>query len=491
MSLALHVTPTSTASSEHTLVAAVRRGDDRAFEELYARYGSRIGSYVKGMVGDHGRAEDVSQEVFISALRRMRNTERPIAFKPWIYEIAKNACIDHFRRTRRTQEVSLDGEDALQSIDRGKLMLAATPEAAVESKARLDDLRGAFGGLSDTHHRVLVMRELEGLSYAEIGERLGLSRPVVESTLFRARKRLQEEYEELVSGRRCERVREVVHAEREHALQPLGVRERRRLAKHLAHCQPCRRFACLAGFDDAVLQAPGLTKRIAALLPIPWLRERLAARDSDVSTLTGSHPLVVGSGLDTAARFVDSIGATVAGAPLATAAAVLALAGGGAGVVGATAGGSPRQPVAAPNLADSHGVRTGDPARGAPAGVLSAMSRTSMPGASVAFGGGAAVLSASSGQGRVAGGQIGGGSGVVRPGSPTGHVLGGTTANPPGTGVPKVPVPTVPSPSLPQPTLPPVSLPPTSALPTVPPLPTAPPLRSVPPVRHVPSVSLP
>src|ERR1700736_1184547 len=133
-SLAFRVTPASAASSEHALVAATRRGDDRAFEELYARYRRRIGSYINGMVGDHGRAEDISQEVFISALRRIRDTERPIAFKPWIYEIAKNACIDHFRR-RRAEEVPLDGDDALQATDRGKLVLAATPEAAVESKA--------------------------------------------------------------------------------------------------------------------------------------------------------------------------------------------------------------------------------------------------------------------------------------------------------------------------------------------------------------------
>ncbi len=87
--------------ADEALVAAVRHGDDRAFEQLYARYQRRIGAYVLGMVGDHGRAEDVTQEVFISALRRMRATERPIAFKPWIYEIAKNACIDAFRRSRR------------------------------------------------------------------------------------------------------------------------------------------------------------------------------------------------------------------------------------------------------------------------------------------------------------------------------------------------------------------------------------------------------
>ena len=106
----------SPADSDQKLVARVRRGDDRAFEVLYQRYHRRIHAYVLGMVKDHGRAEDVTQEVFVSALRRMRQTERPIAFKPWIYEIAKNACIDAFRRSRRAEEVSLEAaEDALRA----------------------------------------------------------------------------------------------------------------------------------------------------------------------------------------------------------------------------------------------------------------------------------------------------------------------------------------------------------------------------------------
>ena len=100
-------------ADDHDLVAAVRRGDDRAFEVLYERYQRRIAAYVMGMVKDHGRAEDITQEVFVSALRRMRETERPIAFKPWIYEIAKNACIDQFRRSRRAEEVSMDADDGL------------------------------------------------------------------------------------------------------------------------------------------------------------------------------------------------------------------------------------------------------------------------------------------------------------------------------------------------------------------------------------------
>src|SRR5918997_1954925 len=99
--------------TDHELVAAVRRGDDRAFEGLYQRYQRRIAAYVYGMVNDYGRAEDITQEVFISALRRMRETERPIAFKPWIYEIAKNACIDQFRRSRRAEEISFDADESM------------------------------------------------------------------------------------------------------------------------------------------------------------------------------------------------------------------------------------------------------------------------------------------------------------------------------------------------------------------------------------------
>jgi len=79
---------------------------------LFERYRRRLIAFAAGMVGDHGRAEEVTQEVFISALRRLRATDAPIAFKPWIYEIARNACIDTFRRSRGADEVSLDVEEA-------------------------------------------------------------------------------------------------------------------------------------------------------------------------------------------------------------------------------------------------------------------------------------------------------------------------------------------------------------------------------------------
>lgn len=262
-------------TTDAALVAALRRGDERAFEQLYVRYQRRIAAFVFGMVRDHGRAEDITQEVFLSALRRLRETDRPVAFRPWLYEIAKNACIDHFRRTRRGEEISYDAGEGEAGSAAGRVLTGgSTPDVQVEGKLALDQLCGAFGGLSETHHQILVMRELEGLSYREIGERLGMSRPAVESTLFRARRRLSEEYEELVSGERCRRVQAIVAGA---ATAAPGARDQRRLAAHVSHCQPCRRQAHTAGIDVRTLTARGTSRaRIAAFLPLPgFLRRRL------------------------------------------------------------------------------------------------------------------------------------------------------------------------------------------------------------------------
>ena len=281
--------------TDQQLVTAVRRGDDRAFEQLYQRYQRRIHAYVVGMCKDHCRAEDITQEVFVSALRRMRETERPIAFKPWIYEIAKTACIDAFRRSRRTEEISLQADEGFAPADYGRLVNSEpAPEQAVEVKQELDTLRGAFGGLSDTHHQILVLRELEGLTYQQIGERLGMTRPAVESTLFRARRRLTEEYDELASGERCKRVQALFAT----ACQGrLGTRQCRRLARHVAHCQACRRGALAAGVDPKLLVHTPLPQRVAAkvasLLPLPgfW---RARGGDTAAQLATLSEP---GAGL--------------------------------------------------------------------------------------------------------------------------------------------------------------------------------------------------
>jgi len=114
----------ATAGIEATdadLVAAIRAGDDRAFEELYQRYFPRISSFVCRMLHDTAGCEDVAQDAFMSALRRMRATDTEINFKPWIYQIARNAAIDAHRRRTHAVEVSMDADDGLRASDRTRL----------------------------------------------------------------------------------------------------------------------------------------------------------------------------------------------------------------------------------------------------------------------------------------------------------------------------------------------------------------------------------
>ena len=131
----------------------------------------------------------------MSALRRMRETERPIAFKPWIYEIAKNACIDQFRaHAAPRRSPCRPTRDSLRA-DYGKLVGSEpTPDAAVVS-ADFDHLCGAFGGLSDTHHEILPA-SFEACPIARSASTWG-SAAAVESTLFMpAGGGLSEEYDD-------------------------------------------------------------------------------------------------------------------------------------------------------------------------------------------------------------------------------------------------------------------------------------------------------
>ena len=326
MELALTSTATTGLRSEQALVDAARRGDDRAFEQLYAQYRERVTAFIQSKVRDHGRAEDISQEVFMAALRQLHANDQRIVFKPWIFAIAKNACIDEFRRSARGREVPVETGDDSPTEQRASLSIVPSPPAAIESKQRLDDLRGAFGGLSESHHRLLVMRELEGRSYDEIGNRLGMTRQMVESGLFRARRKLTEEYDELASGRRCEQVQTIVDSGAAFKLRALGIKERRRLTQHLSHCQPCRHHARLAGVDESLLKPRSIAAKIAALLPFgglwrwPWRRGGSAAARAH----TSGHLAASG-----AAQAAGTVGSSVTIGQAAAAFAALAIAGGG------------------------------------------------------------------------------------------------------------------------------------------------------------------
>jgi RNA polymerase sigma factor (sigma-70 family) len=322
-------TATSLAAlrSEQGLVIAARRGDDRAFEALYAQYRDRVYSFILSKVRDHGRAEDICQEVFMSALRQLRSSGQEIAFKPWIFAIAKNACIDEFRRASRGREVPVETDEALDAGARGLHSVASTPAAAIESKQSLDDLRGAFGGLSDSHHRLLVMREFEGRSYDEIGERLGMTRQMVESGIFRARRKLSEEYEELATGRRCEQVQTVIETGGAKTLRAMGIKQRRRVSRHLSHCEACRLHARIAGVDETLLK-PRIGEKIAALLPFgglwkwrPWRAARGAGHGSSGHIGTGA---IGGAG-----KAVGLGGSSMTLGQAAATVAVLAIASGG------------------------------------------------------------------------------------------------------------------------------------------------------------------
>jgi RNA polymerase sigma factor (sigma-70 family) len=272
-------------AADAELVAAVRAGDDSAFEELYRRYQPRIARFICSMLHDAARCEDVAQEAFLSALRRMRETDAEINFKPWIYQIARNAAIDSYRRNSHAVEVSMDADDGLRASDRTRMVgLDGSPDAALITKERLDHLQGAFDELSDVHTRVLVMRELEGMSYREIGQKLDLTRPAVESALFRARRRLESEYAELSEGRRCEAMEGTI------ARIAQGVQrgtEEHRLARHARRCHSCRRRARELGIEP--LSALGaLRKKAAALLPLPWLLRRSGGDGGGITGFFGA-----------------------------------------------------------------------------------------------------------------------------------------------------------------------------------------------------------
>jgi len=251
--------PATAGDSE--LVDAARAGEDEAFEELYRRYHGQIAAFARRIVHDHGRGEDVAQEAFVSALRRLRETECEIQFKPWIYEITRNAAIDSLRRAGRAEEVSFEVHGA---ADAEQFAAPAAPDACVIGRERFENFRGALEELSDSHHRIIVMRELEGLSYREIGARMQLSPAAVESTLFRARRKLGHEYAQLDTGRRCQSMGTVI-ARLAEGMESRP--DRVRLDRHARRCSSCRARARRLGVEPIL--AGSVRRRAAALLPLP------------------------------------------------------------------------------------------------------------------------------------------------------------------------------------------------------------------------------
>jgi hypothetical protein len=153
---------------------------------------------------------------------------------------------------------------------------------------------------------------------------------MVESTLFRARKRLNAEFKDLESGRRCEHVRATIDRSELRSLRFLGIRERRQVERHLSHCHACRKHAWLAGFDATSLKRRGLAEKVAALLPIGWWRARRAADSGGTIGRTQAHSLAAARLVPRLARYSEPAAQAPLGRVAAGAAALaLAAAGGG------------------------------------------------------------------------------------------------------------------------------------------------------------------
>jgi RNA polymerase sigma-70 factor (ECF subfamily) len=172
---------------DRELVDAARRGDREAFRTLFERYNRRAYALALGVVRQPDDALDVVQEAFIKAHKHLDRFEGTSSFYTWLYRIVMNLAIDQLRKQKRTTELNEEAdEDGLLPQ-----LLGGNPGRALmdkEIRARID---AALSALSDHHRAVLVMRELEGLSYAEMAKVMGCSKGTIMSRLFHARKNMQ------------------------------------------------------------------------------------------------------------------------------------------------------------------------------------------------------------------------------------------------------------------------------------------------------------
>jgi RNA polymerase sigma factor (sigma-70 family) len=310
----LGATAISAEASDEQLVGLAQAGSSEAFASLFRRYRPAIARYAGRLLGSDARAEDVVQEVFLSALRRIGSLDRPAGFKPWLYRIAHNTCVDHMRRTHRVDEVSIDANLLPASEEIRLYRRAPSTHATVTQKEDFKNLREAFGGLPPSQSEVLVMRELEGLSYDQIAARMGITRASVESMLFRARQGLRDEYGQIATGERCLRMRPVMARMAEGMS---GLRDRRALARHVRGCQSCRRDAFAMGLAGSALEAPatglrGGLSRVAALLPLPWLIHRRGDDPASASSASGGGASLASQAHTTIAQFTSTMGAGAA-----------------------------------------------------------------------------------------------------------------------------------------------------------------------------------
>jgi RNA polymerase sigma-70 factor (ECF subfamily) len=185
-----------TGSPEDEIVARARSGDHDAFGVLVKRYQGRAFRLALRVMGDEEQAKDVVQEAFLKAYSSLGRFEGRSSFYTWLYRLVFNLCIDTKRRDRSSSQVEWTEEQSLDLAPGTPAAKAADPESAGPSaeleRSELRELMArAIEALPDDARRTLVLREVDGLSYAQIAESLGIPKGTVMSRLHYARRRLR------------------------------------------------------------------------------------------------------------------------------------------------------------------------------------------------------------------------------------------------------------------------------------------------------------
>jgi RNA polymerase sigma-70 factor (ECF subfamily) len=181
--------------TDEDLMVRYRDGDESAFPHIVARYKDRLVSAVVRLVGDRDKAEDIVQETFLRVHRNAHRYKTIARFSTWIYTIALNMAKNELRNTRRRRTVSLwdagperDGEAVpLDIADR-----AERPDEAFERRDLRAVMERCIERLPPKYKTIIVLRDVEGLSYEEIAEILKLPQGTVKSRMNRARLRFKE-----------------------------------------------------------------------------------------------------------------------------------------------------------------------------------------------------------------------------------------------------------------------------------------------------------
>ena len=181
-------------------LAAIERasaGDGDAFEMLVRKHQTWVVSLAYRMLGDHAEAEEIAQEIFLKAFRALKRFERKSRFSTWLYSIATNHCLNQLESRRRRPRLQELNRSARREGNPGSLLdQVADPTAGADQALERADLQRLVQEqlltLTPEHRSILVLRDIQGLAYEEIGEILSLEPGTVRSRLHRARMELKE-----------------------------------------------------------------------------------------------------------------------------------------------------------------------------------------------------------------------------------------------------------------------------------------------------------